>query len=75
MNRYNGLNRWNNMYVSGAIRVTVFMSNGSARALSDNGSDVLSITCRFIKPDPCNMTSAALFWWSVVKHFSVIILL
>ncbi len=37
VNRYNGLNRWNNIYVSGAVRVVVFMSNGSARALSDNG--------------------------------------
>ncbi len=43
-----------------AVRVAFFMSNGSARALSDNGSGVLSITCRFIKPNPCNMTSAAL---------------
>ncbi len=76
VNRYNGLNRWNNIYVSVAVRVVVFMSNGSARALLDNGSGVLSIICRFIKPNPCNMTSAALgFWWSVVKHFSVIIIL
>ncbi len=60
VNRYNGLNRWNNIYVSGAVRVVVFMSNGSARALSDNGSGVLSIICQFIKPNPCNMTSAAL---------------
>ncbi len=60
VNRYNGLNRWNNIYVSGAVRVVVFMSNGSARALLDNGSGVLSIICRFIKADQCNMTSAAL---------------
>ncbi len=33
---------------------------GSARALSDSGSGVLSIICRFIKADPYNMTSAAL---------------
>ncbi len=30
--------------MSGAVRVAVFMSNGSARVLSDNGSGVLSVT-------------------------------
>ncbi len=51
---------WNNIYVSGAVRVVVFMTNGSARALLDNGSGVLSIICRFIKVDQCNITSATL---------------